>query len=733
MAAGISAKASIDGAKKFQDDLKNMTARSKALSAQMNEMSTKFDKEGKSMGDNTKARKLANEQIDAQKQKISLLEAELKRLEQAGQGESTQAYKLREQLAKANTELINMQHSSDKAADAGKDNTASMLKMAAAAGAIVVAVKGAVSAIKSIAGAATNAAKAVWNLGVEQGQWADELITSSTQMGVDVETMQEWRYASRFIDTEVSTMTSGMKKLTKAYAKGTSSKKKSVKLSKGVVVSLRNENGELKSQSEFYLDTIDALHNMTNIAQRNAAAQSIFGKSYTDMIPLIESGTTALRQYSAEARDMGVVISAENVTALGRFDDQMQRFDATVSAIKTNLAVAFLPILETVAGKLTGFMGTVSKAISDGLQQEDVDTIVNAFFDMFTSDMTDDSAGGNQDMTAGQFILALIKKFGEKIVENKDAIKEKAGQIWESIKEKFNEIKNDPTVQETLGSIGSTLGEAIVTGIKNGIKNGVKNLFSFNTSGISNPAMARAVGMSNAQTSVLTGVFPEEETVKGWGKDASNAYIEGLKTESGPYETEAKQYAAILETYLKTGQKSAEWGAEVASGFASGMTDGQPQVESAADDEIGAVEQKTGPSAHSKSTHWGHELASGYADGIRSGIPEVSAASDALARAAAAPIHYSLPDYGPLREVGRWGGEMIDKYVAGINRNAWKVSSAINGALSAPSFTPMGKTMNLGGVTIVVNGAAGQDVNSLADIVMERLQSAVDRREAVFA
>ena len=43
------------------------------------------------------------------------------------------------------------------------------------------------------------------------------------------------------------------------------------------------------------------------------------------------------------------------------------------------------------------------------------------------------------------------------------------------------------------------------------------------------------------------------------------------------------------------------------------------------------------------------------------------------------------------------------------------------------------RTTNLGGVSIVVNGAEGQDVNELADAIMQRMQSAVNRREAVFA
>ena len=40
---------------------------------------------------------------------------------------------------------------------------------------------------------------------------------------------------------------------------------------------------------------------------------------------------------------------------------------------------------------------------------------------------------------------------------------------------------------------------------------------------------------------------------------------------------------------------------------------------------------------------------------------------------------------------------------------------------------------NLGGVSIAVYGAPGQDVDALADAIMDKMQAAVDRREAVFA
>ena len=56
--------------------------------------------------------------------------------------------------------------------------------------------------------------------------------------------------------------------------------------------------------------------------------------------------------------------------------------------------------------------------------------------------------------------------------------------------------------------------------------------------------------------------------------------------------------------------------------------------------------------------------------------------------------------------------------------------------LSALATLPLpsgGTTTNMGGVVINVYGAEGPDVNALADVVMYRLQSAVERKEAVFA
>lgn len=72
----------------------------------------------------------------------------------------------------------------------------------------------------------------------------------------------------------------------------------------------------------------------------------------------------------------------------------------------------------------------------------------------------------------------------------------------------------------------------------------------------------------------------------------------------------------------------------------------------------------------------------------------------------------------------------------GVEQAMPKAMRDMGAELSALSALPLpggGTTTNLGGVNIVVYGAQGQDVSELADIVMARMQNAVERREAVFA
>lgn len=74
-------------------------------------------------------------------------------------------------------------------------------------------------------------------------------------------------------------------------------------------------------------------------------------------------------------------------------------------------------------------------------------------------------------------------------------------------------------------------------------------------------------------------------------------------------------------------------------------------------------------------------------------------------------------------------GQGFDNEIGAVARNMTDSIPMSFGMSGSGSY----RQTNLGGVTITVNGAQGQNVQELADEIMIRMQTAVNRREAVFA
>lgn len=112
-------------------------------------------------------------------------------------------------------------------------------------------------------------------------------------------------------------------------------------------------------------------------------------------------------------------------------------------------------------------------------------------------------------------------------------------------------------------------------------------------------------------------------------------------------------------------------------------------------------------------------------------------------------LHFSIPDWVPFLGGKSFGLNL--RHVGSIpylaNGGILSRGSAVVGEAGPELLTltggkavvqPLGgssvvNNRNLGGVSITVYGAPGQDVDALAEVIMDKMQAAVDRREAVFA
>lgn len=221
------------------------------------------------------------------------------------------------------------------------------------------------------------AAAGISALAVKAGQGADELITMANKTGISTQKLQEFGYAARFIDVEVSTMADSIYKMTRRMdmaRKGTGAQAEAfAKLG----VSVSGADGDLRDANEVFLEAIDALGAIENETERDVVAYDLFGRSAQELNPLIKAGSDELRRLSKEAQEVGAVLSDETVTSLGKFDDEMQKAKAILAANTAQLGAAFVPALQAIQPIL---INTIIPAIVKFVEK--ISSIMKAFSEL---------------------------------------------------------------------------------------------------------------------------------------------------------------------------------------------------------------------------------------------------------------------------------------------------------------------------------------------------------------
>lgn len=198
---------------------------------------------------------------------------------------------------------------------------------------------------------------------MDMSKTADDLLTLSTQTGLTTDQLQEFEYASELVDVSTDTLRGSLVKLTnnmQTAATGTGSAADAFKTLK---VKVADSQGHLKSNYDVFLQTIDALGKMKNETERDALAMDIFGKSATDLNPLIEAGSGRLEELAEQAHEVGYVVDNETLQSFGELDDAMQKLDKQGDAVKRSFAEALLPVITAFAEALSAIPTPVLTAV----------------------------------------------------------------------------------------------------------------------------------------------------------------------------------------------------------------------------------------------------------------------------------------------------------------------------------------------------------------------------------
>lgn len=251
-------------------------------------------------------------------------------------------------------------------------------EVAAAALAAVVTAAAAVGT--AIAGAMVEAGTALVNCTMNTSQLADELMTLSSTTGLSTDTLQELNYASELLDVDTSTVTGSITKLTKTMGSAADGTQSAIDKFDELGVAFLDSEGNMRSAEDVFWESIDALSQIENESERDAAAMELFGRSAKELNPLIEAGSDSFRQLADEAMSVGYVMSGDTLDAFGALDDNMQRLSNTGLAVSNSFGQILLPILTDMSGDAVSLMGEFSAALSEaGGDIDQIGSIIEEF------------------------------------------------------------------------------------------------------------------------------------------------------------------------------------------------------------------------------------------------------------------------------------------------------------------------------------------------------------------
>lgn len=246
-------------------------------------------------------------------------------------------------------------------------------------------------AIENTVRMAARATKAVIGMASDAGKWADELKTTSEQMGVDPETLQSWQYASMFIDTEVTDIAKSWQDITKRFGDGNNDF--GVGLAK-MGIRIQDTSGKFLSADKVFWNVIDHLHGMTDANARAAKATEIFGNDWQKLMPLINAGSEAYMALAEEGREVAVV-SNDNVDALGEMDDSFNGLQARFMKLKLDTLARLAPTFENVASALSQAVTALDEFIQSEEGRQALENLGSALEEIINQFIGVDENGEN--------------------------------------------------------------------------------------------------------------------------------------------------------------------------------------------------------------------------------------------------------------------------------------------------------------------------------------------------
>lgn len=200
----------------------------------------------------------------------------------------------------------------------------------------------------------------------------DEINTNAAKYGISTELYQQWKYAEEVIDVSAETMGSSLGKLTRSLKQYQKGNEDTVQAFEDLGVAVYDSSGKFRDSEDIFYDTIDALGRVEDETQANIYANTLYGRSYQELEPLIQAGTKSLKDLGQEAKNRGAIMTQDEL-------DKMQGAKDALDQVRAQLAVALAPLISAIAPQIEKIANWIADKLANPKVQEVLERIGEAF------------------------------------------------------------------------------------------------------------------------------------------------------------------------------------------------------------------------------------------------------------------------------------------------------------------------------------------------------------------
>lgn len=192
-------------------------------------------------------------------------------------------------------------------------------------------------------------------------EYADEIDKLSERTGINREELQRWKYAASQSGADIGKLETGIKTLSGVMDDALNGSQKAIEAFDALGISI-DELRE-KPQEEIFEKVMASLADMEQGATRNALGADLLGRSYTELLPLLNAGSKGIQELKDRADELGIVMSEDAIKANVEFGDTIQDIKESLGGMVRGMTNSLMPMLLQFVKFIVANMPAIQKVL----------------------------------------------------------------------------------------------------------------------------------------------------------------------------------------------------------------------------------------------------------------------------------------------------------------------------------------------------------------------------------